>query len=269
MTPTRVNAQVDENPPETYTFTPAQALQPNTIYYWRVVSRTYATDAKPSLAARSGFWSFRTAAGPGGGSGPFLGTPVSLPGNVEAENFDNGAAGVAYVDTTAGNTGGQYRTTDVDVTAAQDAGGGYLVGWVNGGEWVNYTVNVTAAGTYDMEFRVASDGTGGTFHVDSRRRQQVRFDRDPEYRRLADVDDGAQDGHALSAGTQIDPARHGRRRAERRRRQLQLVPRRHSGKCPAGVDAVQWHADGAAWHRRGRELRQRRRWRRVRRYVAR
>ena len=166
MTPTRVNAQVDENPPETYTFTPAQALQPNTIYYWRVVSRTYATDAKPSLAATSDIWSFRTAAGTGGGSGPFLGTPVSLPGNVEAENFDNGAAGVAYVDTTAGNSGGQYRTTDVDVTAAQDAGGGYLIGWVNGGEWVNYAVNVNAAGTYDMEFRVASDGTGGTFHVE-------------------------------------------------------------------------------------------------------
>ncbi len=72
MAPVRVNAQVDANPPETYTCMPAQALQPNTIYYWRVVSRTYATDAKPSLAAGSGFWSFRTAAGPGGGSGPFL-----------------------------------------------------------------------------------------------------------------------------------------------------------------------------------------------------
>ena len=65
MTPVRVNAQVDENPPETYTFTPAQALQPNTIYYWRVVSRTYATDAKPSLSATSEIWSFTDRRGHG------------------------------------------------------------------------------------------------------------------------------------------------------------------------------------------------------------
>ena len=60
----------------------------------------------------------------------------------------------------------KYRATDVDVTTAQDTGGGYVIGWVDGGEWVNYTVNVATAGTYDMEFRVASDGTGGTFHVE-------------------------------------------------------------------------------------------------------
>ena len=37
---------------------------------------------------------------------PYLGTPVTLPGTVEAENFDNGGSGVAYSDTTAANEGG-------------------------------------------------------------------------------------------------------------------------------------------------------------------
>ena len=60
MRPTRVNAQIDENPPDTYTFTPAPALLPATTYYWRVVSRTYGTDANPSLVASSEIWAFRT-----------------------------------------------------------------------------------------------------------------------------------------------------------------------------------------------------------------
>ena len=61
-------------------------------------------------------------------STPYGGTPVALPGTVQAENFDEGASGVAYVDTTAGNTGGQYRTTDVDIESTTDTGGGYNVG---------------------------------------------------------------------------------------------------------------------------------------------
>ena len=33
-------------------------------------------------------------------------------------------------------------------------------------EWLNYTVNVATAGSYQLALRVASPGTGGTFHVD-------------------------------------------------------------------------------------------------------
>ena len=38
------------------------------------------------------------------------------------------------------------------------------VGWIDEGEWLNYTVNVTAAGDYTVQLRVASIG-GATFHV--------------------------------------------------------------------------------------------------------
>ena len=33
---------------------------------------------------------------------PFSGTPIALPGTIEAENYDKGGEGVAYHDTTAG-----------------------------------------------------------------------------------------------------------------------------------------------------------------------
>jgi len=56
----------------------------------------------------------------GQGGTPYNGTPVSLPGTVQAENFDTGANGVAYADSTPGNTGGQYRSTDVDIEGTAD-----------------------------------------------------------------------------------------------------------------------------------------------------
>ena len=103
---------------------------------------------------------------PPGNSVPFGGTPITLPATIQAENFDEGGSGVAYHDTSSSNAGGQYRATDVDIEDTSDSGGGHDVGWVAAGEWLNYTVNVSAAGAYDLDVRVASAGGGGTFHIE-------------------------------------------------------------------------------------------------------
>jgi endonuclease/exonuclease/phosphatase family metal-dependent hydrolase len=87
----------------------------------------------------------------------------ALPGTIQAVDFDNGANGTAYWDSSSGNSGGQYRSTDVDIETSSE--GGYNVGWIGAGEWLNYTVNVASAGTYTFEFRVASTG-GGTLHLE-------------------------------------------------------------------------------------------------------
>jgi hypothetical protein len=78
-------------------------------------------------------------------STPFSGVPAPIPGTIQAENFDNGGEGVGYHDTTSGNAGGVSRSTDVDL-AALAGGGGYVVGWVSAGEWLNYSVSVAASG---------------------------------------------------------------------------------------------------------------------------
>ena len=94
---------------------------------------------------------------------PYLGTPVSLPGTVEAENFDNGGNGVAYSDTTTANQGGAYRPTEaVDI---QGSAGNYNVGWIETGEWLLYSVNVTTTGAYRARLRVASSLATGTGQV--------------------------------------------------------------------------------------------------------
>ncbi len=141
---------------ERYTFT---NLLPGTTYYWRVVGKTWAqrTNSGP-------VWSLTT-----GGAAPVMpypSTPAAIPGISEAENFDQGGQFVSYNDTSAGNKGGAYRATDVDIGPATDATGGYYVGWTPAGEWLKYTVNVATTGTYTLETRVANVGTGGSFHLE-------------------------------------------------------------------------------------------------------
>src|SRR6185369_5993755 len=97
-------------------------------------------------------------------STPFLGKPAAIPGTIQAEDFDLGVEGVAYHDATPGNAGGAYRQTGVDIEPSTE--GGYDVGWTSPGEWLKYTVNVTSAGAYLLEARVASSGPGGKFHVE-------------------------------------------------------------------------------------------------------
>jgi glucose/arabinose dehydrogenase len=103
---------------------------------------------------------------PAGASTPFRGVAVAIPGIVQAEEFDEGGEGAGYHDQTAGNEGGQFRTTDVDIEATSDTGGGFNVGWMPADEWLAYTVNVATAGQYMLDARVAANGPGGTFHID-------------------------------------------------------------------------------------------------------
>lgn len=91
---------------------------------------------------------------------------IPVPGQIEAKDFDPGGEGVAYHDTDTGNNGGAYRPdSDVDIQACTDTGAGYNIGWIEPGEWLQYTVDVTP-GTYDILVRVASQSTGGSFHIE-------------------------------------------------------------------------------------------------------
>jgi phosphatidylserine/phosphatidylglycerophosphate/cardiolipin synthase-like enzyme len=165
-----VPAQMVQDPPTTYSWTPAAPLAGNTNYYWKVVSKTNATPRDPSMIASSSLQIFTTGAGAGGGGGgggggglsPFTGTPAPIPGQVNGENFDNGGEGVAYHDSGANNLGGQYRQTGVDIEASSE--GGFDIGWTAAGEWLNYTVNVASGGNYTVQLRVSSPG-GATMHV--------------------------------------------------------------------------------------------------------
>jgi hypothetical protein len=94
----------------------------------------------------------------------FRGYRQRVPGRIEAENFDLGGNGVAYYDVTTGNTGGVYRALDaVDIQNCTDAGGGYNIGWVSAGEWLEYSIYAAETANYTFTLRAASaaSGTGG------------------------------------------------------------------------------------------------------------
>ncbi|HMG81657.1 MAG TPA: putative Ig domain-containing protein, partial [Ferruginibacter sp.] len=100
---------------------------------------------------------------------PYLNTIATIPGVIQAENYDYGGQGVAYSDFDVTNNGLAYRPGEgVDIETNTDgASPSYDVGWTNAGEWMKYTVNVTAAGTYTMTGRVGTGGGTATtiFHV--------------------------------------------------------------------------------------------------------
>ena len=81
--------------------------------------------------------------------------PHSITSNIEFEGFDNGGEGLAYHDLNAGNLGGVYRT-DVNVDIIKCTDGGYNINNTGAGEWLEYTVNVPAAGNYSIALRYAA-----------------------------------------------------------------------------------------------------------------
>ena len=104
-------------------------------------------------------------------SAPYGGQPWPIPGIVEAEDFDLGGQGVGYSDLDSANSGGQYRPGEgVDIGISEDgAGSQYLVDWTSSGEWLQYTVEVTQTGTYNIIIRegLVDYATGnGVFHLE-------------------------------------------------------------------------------------------------------
>ncbi|MCQ2234633.1 MAG: carbohydrate-binding protein [Paludibacteraceae bacterium] len=86
--------------------------------------------------------------------GPFNGVATKLPGTIEAEEFDLGGEGYAYHDNDPENRNGKTREEGVDMSAT-------AVGYCEKGEWMEYTINITAAGEYDIAVYMGGDnGTG-------------------------------------------------------------------------------------------------------------
>ena len=90
---------------------------------------------------------------------------AELPGTLQAENFDTGADGIAYHDSNSDKEGdgASYRSDGgIDVVKGN---GGYVIGYTNSGEWMEYTVNVKEAGVYEYDAWVSSGTTNSSFSV--------------------------------------------------------------------------------------------------------
>jgi hypothetical protein len=117
--------------------------------------------------AAGGNYNWFNVAPVSGDGTPYSGSPYTIPGKVESENYNKGGQNVAYNFTVQGTAGSPYRSdADQNIEPTTDTGAGYDVGWTAGGEWMKYTVNVASSGKYNFDFRVASAQAGGTFHLE-------------------------------------------------------------------------------------------------------
>lgn len=89
----------------------------------------------------------------------------TLPGIVEAEDYNTGGEGIGYHDTTDGNEGGVYRDDDVDIEECTDENGRYSVFNTEAGEWLEYSVTVPWSGEYDIGLRVYAP-EGGSLRME-------------------------------------------------------------------------------------------------------
>lgn len=105
--------------------------------------------------------------GSGCGQGAYQGNIAILPGRFEAENYDVGGPLIAYEDFDVANQGSAYRIDEqVDIESCSDVGGGFNVGWVRTGEWIEYSVFSTQTTDYAFRARVSSALSGGSFRLD-------------------------------------------------------------------------------------------------------
>jgi hypothetical protein len=99
----------------------------------------------------------------------------TIPGTIDVVDYDIGNNGVSYYDTdykrvngddiqNAGNNGWNYRNDGVDIETSEVNDIPYNIGWTEDGEWMEYTVEVTA-GTYNIRAIVASANAGGRLQI--------------------------------------------------------------------------------------------------------
>ncbi|MBN1598626.1 MAG: carbohydrate-binding protein, partial [Bacteroidales bacterium] len=66
---------------------------------------------------------------------------VSVPGTIQAEDYT--------------------AMSGIQTESTSDAGGGLNVGWIDAGDWMEYLINASSAGTYVITYRIASLNGGG------------------------------------------------------------------------------------------------------------
>jgi endoglucanase len=102
----------------------------------------------------------------------------SIPGRIDLSDYDLGKNNFAYYDTDvsdnrdngefrAWNSGWRYRNDGVDIEENNDLqySNGKHIGFTHKGEWISYSVKVFQTGAYKAIARIASEETGGEFHL--------------------------------------------------------------------------------------------------------
>jgi len=102
---------------------------------------------------------------------PYKGVAASIPGKIEAEDFDkpgkgrnaDGTSNQSYQVASAGHGNSDYRTSDSPNLYKNATG--VVIGYNNSGNWYEYTVNVEKTGSYTVYAAVASANNTSSFQL--------------------------------------------------------------------------------------------------------
>ena len=104
---------------------------------------------------------------------PYGGKAAEIPGKIEVENFDEPGTGRgAGVDSYNDNDAEDHGIAEGDKSYREGTGvdiykkaTGYVVGYNQSGEWLEYTVNIKEAGDYTMFASVATENSTASFSL--------------------------------------------------------------------------------------------------------
>lgn len=131
---------------------------------------------------------------------PFSGSPIMLPGVIQAEDYDKGGNRHSFFDKDSENKGKAYREDAVDVvgldcsdSAATKDCKGYAVGYTEAGEWMEYSVKVDKKEKFAVVVRgaTASENVGVLLSVDGETvGDTVRFSKGEDWDTYSEVSAG-------------------------------------------------------------------------------
>ncbi|MGD0941470.1 MAG: family 16 glycosylhydrolase [Terracidiphilus sp.] len=138
------------------------------------------------------------------------GTAVTLPGVVQAEDFDSGGEGYSYAATMKHKGFSPFRQNDgpsvkqIETRGEPDVvPGGYYVSDLSVNDYLNYSVTIAKEGTFVFHVRVASEGAGGSIHFNLDRKPITKPIRIPDTGGQEIWRDVSSDAVHLPAGEHI------------------------------------------------------------------
>ena len=124
------------------------------------VSSVTVSSAKVSVAAVSSKPASSAAAVSSTAISSAVASSVVAGAKIQVEDY------LRFYDTSPGNTPNAHRTDDVDIEVSTDTGGGFNIGYIDPEDWLEYSIDVSKAGTFTADARVASLPGDGVFALE-------------------------------------------------------------------------------------------------------
>ncbi|BAV33387.1 f5/8 type C domain protein [Sulfuricaulis limicola] len=84
---------------------------------------------------------------------------------LEAETYGTAGLDVGYHDSDMINAGGIFRNDGVDIYSCLTCSNDHIVGQIQTGEWLTYSIYIPKSGLYDFDFIVAADNTNSRIQL--------------------------------------------------------------------------------------------------------